>query len=137
MKLDGKLFLWGAFFYALVGAIYGIWTHQADGKVDWAGVLVLLFTALLALMVGFYFSFTSKRLGALPEDALEANPEDADPDYGFYSPHSWWPLAVGASVATIAFGWVFAAWLVLFGVAALMLSLVGFVFEYYRGDHAH
>jgi len=32
---------------------------------------------------------------------------------------------------------VFAAWLVLLGVVSLMLSLVGFVFEYYRGDFSH
>lgn len=59
--------------------------------------------------------FTAKRVGALPEDDLEADPEDADPDHGFFSPHSWWPLALGGSVAIIAYGWVFAAWVVALG----------------------
>lgn len=137
MKLDGKLFLWGMVFYAIVAVVYGLWTHAFYGHIDWAGVTVLVFTAFLAFLVGFYFSFTSRRLGSLPEDDPTADIEDADPDYGFYSPHSWMPLAVGASTAIVAFGFVFAAWLVAFGVAALLVSVWGFVFEYYRGDHAH
>ena len=102
-----------------------------------AAVVALAFTAFMAFLIGFYFMFTAKRVGALPEDDLEADPEDADPEYGFFSPHSWWPLALGASFAIIAYGWVFAAWVVAFGVASLLISLWGFVFEYYRGDHAH
>ena len=139
MKIDGKLFLWGAAFYVFVAVLYGWWTKIAspESEIEWAGFLALLFTAFLAVLVGFYLSFTAKRLGNLPEDDLEANVDDADPDYGFFSPHSWWPLAVGGSVAIVAFGWVFTAWLVAFGVASLLLSIVGFVFEYYRGDHAH
>ena len=137
MKLDGKLFLWGMVFYALMAVIYGVWTVVDDGKIDVIGVTVLAFTAFLSFLVGFYFIFTATRIGALPEDDLNADIEDADPDYGFFSPHSWWPLAVGASVSIVAFGWVFAAWLVAFGVGALLVSIWGFVFEYYRGDHAH
>ena len=63
--------------------------------------------------------------------------DEADIDYGFYSPHSWWPLPVAACAAIVCFGLVFAAWIVVAGAALLMLSLIGFVFEYYRGDHAH
>lgn len=137
MKLDGKLFLWGMLFYGVTAVVYGFWTVIDDGKIDWIGVIALAFTAFLSFLVGFYFTFTAKRIGSLPEDDLSAEIEDADPDYGFFSPHSWWPLAVGASVAIVAFGWVFTAWLVAFGVAALLVSVWGFVFEYYRGDHAH
>ncbi len=138
MKLDGKIFLYGMAFYALVAAIYGVVTAMfMPGGIDWIGVVALSFTAFMAFLIGFYFMFTSKRVGALPEDDLEADPEDADPEYGFFSPHSWWPLAMGASAAIIAYGWVFAAWAVAFGVATLLISLWGFVFEYYRGDHAH
>ncbi len=137
MKLDGKLFLWGMVFYGFVAVVYGWWTIADDGKIDWIGTIVLAFTAFLSFLVGFYFSFTARRIGSLPEDDGNAEIEQADPDYGFFSPHSWWPLAVGASVAIVAFGFVFAAWLVAFGVAAILFSVWGFVFEYYRGDHAH
>ncbi len=137
MKIDGKLFLWGALFYGFVAVLYGWWTFADDGMIDVIGVTVLAFTAFLAILVGFYFVFTAGRIGALPEDDGNADIEEADPDYGFYSPHSWWPLALGASIAIVAFGFVFAAWMVAFGVAALLFSAWGFVFEYYRGDHAH
>ncbi len=137
MKLDGRMFLWGCFFYALVGVVYGFWTKAVDGTIDWIGTTVLVFTALMAFLIGFYFNFTAKRIGNLPEDDLNADQDDADPDYGFFSPHSWWPMAVAGSVAIVAYGWVFAAWLVALGVVSLLLSVVGFVFEYYRGDHAH
>ncbi len=131
MKIDGRLFLWGCGFYALVAVIY--WYFS----VDWAGVTALAFTAFMAFLVGFYLTFTARRVGPQPEDDLDGDIEDADPDYGFFSPHSWWPMAVAGSAAIIGVGFVFAAWLVLLGVVSLMLSLVGFVFEYYRGDFSH
>ena len=138
MKLDGKIFLYGMAFYALVAVIYGVVTAlYMPGGIDWIGVVALAFTAFMAFLIGFYFMFTAKRVGALPEDDLEADPEDADPEYGFFSPHSWWPMAVAGSAAIVGVGLVFAAWLVLLGVVSLMLSLVGFVFEYYRGDFSH
>ncbi len=131
MKIDGRLFLWGCGFYALVAVIY--WYFS----VDWAGVTALAFTAFMAFLVGFYLTFTARRVGPQPEDDLDGDIEDADPDYGFFSPHSWWPMAVAGSAAIVGVGLVFAAWLVLLGVVSLMLSLVGFVFEYYRGDFSH
>ena len=131
MKIEGKLFLWGMVFYGVVTIVYGLWSS------DWAGTTALAFTAFMAFLVGFYLVFTAKRVGLQPEDDQEGNIEDADPDYGFFSPHSWWPLALAASAAMRVLGLVFAAWIVVLGVVALMLSLVGFMFEYYRGDHAH
>lgn len=138
MKVDGRLFLWGALFYGVVAVIYGLWTGLFDdGEIDWIGVTALVFTTLMALMVGFFMTFTASRLGPQPEDDPDADIEDADPDYGFFSPHSWWPLLLAGSIAIIAFGWVFAAWIVALGVASLLFSLWGFTFEYYRGPHAH
>ena len=40
------------------------------------------------------------------------------------------------STATIAVGFVFAIWIVILGVGLLMVALVGFFFEYYRGAWA-
>jgi len=137
MKVDGRLFLWGALFYAITGVIYGVWSYLANGWLEWIGTVALIFTAFMAVMVGFYMSFTSNRLGYQPEDEPDADPEDADPDYGFFSPHSWWPLVLASGVAMVAFGWVFAVWIILLGVATLMFGLWGLLFEYYRGDHAH
>jgi hypothetical protein len=44
---------------------------------------------------------------------------------------------VAFSAAIVALGVVFAMWLVVLGFFMLLASVVGFVFEYYRGVHAH
>ena len=80
MKIEGKLFLWGMVFYGVVTIVYGLWSS------DWAGTTALAFTAFMAFLVGFYLVFTAKRVGLQPEDDVEGNIEDADPDYGFSSP---------------------------------------------------
>ena len=41
-----------------------------------------------------------------------------------------------AATMVVAFGLIFAVWLLLLGIGLLMLTLVGFVFEYYRGPFA-
>jgi hypothetical protein len=36
----------------------------------------------------------------------------------------------------IALGFIFAAWLVVLGVSVLMIAVIGWLFEYYRGAFA-
>lgn len=131
MKVSGLLFNLGAVFFFVVGIVYGLWSR------DWAGTTVLLFTGFMTLLVGFYVTYTSKRLVDRPEDDRLAEQDEADPDYGFFSPQSWWPLPMGASCMLIVLGLVFATWLMLAGVVFLMISIIGLVFEYYRKDFAH
>ncbi len=131
MKVGGWLFAAGTVFFAVVTVVYGFWSR------DWAGTTFLAFTGLMTALVGFFALYTAKRLDNRPEDDHFANQEEADPDYGFFSPHSWWPLPMGASSMMIALGLIFATWLALAGVIFLMFSIVGLVFEYYRKDFAH
>ena len=58
-------------------------------------------------------------------------------ELGFFSPHSWWPLFVCLAVALSAVGLVIGWWLFLIGVFAIVMSMIGFVFEYYRGNFSH
>jgi hypothetical protein len=127
MKSGGLIYLAGAAFYFVVGAIYWVWTSEIVGTTG------LVLTGFLALLTGFYVTFTVRRLGAGPEDIETAEIADADPDYGFYSPGSWWPLPVAFSAAVIGLGLIFAVWLLLLGVVALFISLGGWMLEYYRG----
>jgi hypothetical protein len=46
-------------------------------------------------------------------------------------------LAVAVSAVIVVLGLIFAVWLIVLGVAALILGLIGFLFEYYRGEFAH
>ena len=88
-------------------------------------------------MIAFYLLFTGRQVDPRPEDALEADVVDYAGEYGFFSPTSWWPLPVGFFAALTGTGLIVGWWLFFLGVLGLMLSLVGFVFEYYRGEQAN
>ena len=130
MKIEGLLFAAGALFYAVVAAVY--WYLSRDE----IGTTALVMTGALAFLVAFYTLYTSRRVFPRPEDRDDARIDEADPEYGFYSPHSWWPLPVGFATMLIALGLIFAVWLVIFGVLVLLIGLVGWLFEYYRGAFA-
>lgn len=127
MKLAGKLFVGGSVFYVLVAGIYWIMSH------DEVGTVALFLTGMLSAMVGFYLIVTARRLPDQPEDLASGEIWEADPDYGFFSPHSWAPLMVGAAAATTFVGLAFAAWIVVAGAVLVVLSSGYWVFEYYQG----
>jgi cytochrome c oxidase subunit IV len=131
VKYAGILFGLGTVFFAIVTVVYGFFSR------DWVGTTALAFTGFMTLLIAFYTLYTAKRLDNRPEDDMQANQEEADPDYGFFSPHSWWPLPMGFSAMMVALGLIFASWLIIAGVVFLMISIIGLVFEYYRGDFAH
>ena len=131
MKIEGLLFAMGAVFYAVIAGIY--WYFSRDR----IGTTALALTGALAFLVAFYALYTSKRVYPRPEDRLDAEVEEADPEYGFFSPHSWWPLVLGFSTMVIVFGLIFAVWLIVLGVFVLFVALIGWMFEYYRGAFAH
>ncbi len=130
MKIEGGLFAGGAVFFVLVAGIY--WYLSGDP----IGTTALALCGGLAFLVGFYVLYTSKRVYPRPEDRLDAEIDEADPEYGFFSPHSWWPFFVGLCTFIVVLGLIFAVWLLVLGTALLVLSLVGWLFEYYRGDFA-
>ena len=131
MKIEGLLFALGSAFYLAIAAIYWYFSR------DVVGTTALALTGALAFLVAFYVLYTAKRVYPRPEDRLNGDIEEADPEYGFFSPHSWWPLAIGVSAAIIGVGLIFAVWIIVFGVFLLFMSLFGWMFEYYRGEFAH
>ena len=104
---------------------------------DPTGTTALALAVGLCLLTGFYIMFTGRRLPLRPEDDTEAEVSDGTGEIGFFSPHSWWPLFVGSAAAFTALGFCFGWWMVLIGFVALLLTSIGFVFEYYRGHFAH
>lgn len=132
MKIEGRLFAAGAIFYLLVTVVYGVMSR------DWTiGVPLLLFTGFLAVIVGYYVLYTAKRVYPRPEDRHDGEIDEADPEYGFFSPHSWWPLVLAFAAFIFVLGFVFANWLMVFGVVAVLFATAGWLFEYYVGVHAH
>ena len=131
MRVEGWIFAVGAIFYFLVSGAY--WFLSRDEF----GTTALVMTGALAFLVAFYMLYTAKRVYPRPEDRDDGEVDEADPEYGFFSPHSWWPLPVGIGAMATAFGLIFAVWLIVLGVAVLMLGVIGWLFEYYRREFAH
>ena len=128
MIVGGKLFAYGTALYVGLAIVY--WFMSGDV----VGTTVLVLTGGLAFLISFYVLFTAKRVGPLPEDNELALISDIDPDYGFFSPYSWWPFAIGLAVAIFVLGFVFARWMMVFGLFAIMMAIYGLIFEYYRGE---
>jgi hypothetical protein len=128
MIVGGKLFAYGTVVYVGIAIIY--WFMSGDV----VGTTALALTGGLAFLISFYVLFTAKRVGPLPEDNELALISDIDPDYGFFSPYSWWPFAIGLAVAIFVLGFVFARWMMVFGLFAIMMAIYGLIFEYYRGE---
>jgi hypothetical protein len=129
VKIQGKLFIWLSVFILAVAIVYGYWSKEP------AGTTALFLAFGLAIMIGFYLAFTARRVDAGAQDNKEADVADDAGEIGFFSPHSWQPLALGIGGAfafmSIAIGW----WLMYFSAPIILIGLFGWVFEYYRGEN--
>ena len=95
-------------------------------------------TTLLTLMVTIFLGFHAKRMDPRPEDRSDAEIADGAGELGFFPPYSWWPLWTAMALGTVVFGVAAAAWwLVIIGFVLGAIALVGWIYEYYRGEHAH
>lgn len=132
MRLESKIFLYGAPFFLVAGAVYGVWSGWEP--VGSAGILL---TAGLVGMIGGYLGFTAKRIDPRPEDDPEGEIAQGAGEQGVFSPWSWWPLAIAASSALCFLGLAVGWWVFLVGAVLSVIALVGWVFEFSRGQHAH
>lgn len=132
MKLEAKLFLYGVAFFIPVGLIYAAWSGREP-----VGMIGIPLVGGLVGMIGAYFALLSRRIDPRPEDDEHGEIEQGAGDQGVYAPWSWWPLVLGAAAALgfagLAIGW----WLTFIGAAVAVIGLVGWVFEFSRGQHAH
>ena len=130
MKIEGALFAMGTAFFLLLSGIY--WYFARDP----IGTTALVMSGALAFLVAFYLLYTSKRVFPRPEDRPDANIDEADPEYGFFSPHSWWPLPVAVAATGAGLGLIIGWWLTLIAVGALLISVLGFVLQYERPSNS-
>ena len=131
MRVTGWLFAVIAAFFGLIAAIYWFLAKEP------AGTAALVFTGGLGFLVAFYLLFTARRVEPLPEDDDEGDIAEGAGIQGFYSPHSWWPLPVGAGAAIIGLGLIFLMWwLIILGAVVTVVGVTGLLFEYYAGEFA-
>jgi hypothetical protein len=96
-------------------------------------------TGALSVLIAFYLGRIHRSQGGLelPEDRLDANIDDGDAEQGHFSPWSWWPVTLAAAAALVLLGLAIGVWISFIGAAILIVSVVGWVYEYYRGYFAH
>ena len=132
MKAEAWIFVVCSVFFVLVAPAY--WLIAKDPT----GTAALIMTALLTLLVTFYLGFHASRMEPRPEDRKDAEIADGAGELGFFPPYSWWPLWCAATLAVIVFGTALGAWwLLIIGGALGSVALCGWIFEYYKGVHAH
>jgi hypothetical protein len=126
----------GVFAFTMA-TIYGLWTSSTPNGIEWVGVIGLILGGLLGFMIAWYLWMTRRRLERDPSDDPLGDIDEIQGEYGFFSPHSWWPLPLAASAALAFLGLAIGWWMVILGGLFACLALVGWVFEYWRGAHAH
>jgi hypothetical protein len=131
VKAESWIIVSLAIFCALVAPIYWWITY------DWTGTTALVMTTLLCTLLGFYLIVVARQIAARPEDRLDGEIFEGAGEQGFFPPYSWWPLYCGLAFSAIVLGVVIGWWLFIIGAAIGLLTLIGWIYEYYRGVHAH
>lgn len=132
MKVEYRLFLLFVPFFLIAGAAYAV---LSDFEI--VGSLAIPLTGGLVAMIGAYLAVTSRRIDPRPEDDPEALIEEGAGDQGVFAPWSWWPLVCAVAAAVVFLGLAAGWWLVFIGAGIGVIALIGWVFEFSRGQHAH
>jgi hypothetical protein len=132
MKAEAWIFAITTIFFVLVAPAYWFVTG------DWTGTTALTMSALLTMMVTLYLGVHAARMQPRPEDRKDGEIADGAGELGFFPPYSWWPLWCAVTMGVCVYGVALGEWwLFIIGAAVGAITLSGWIFEYYRGEHAH
>lgn len=131
MKVEAWIFTILAIFCAIVTPVY--WVMSKDPT----GTAALILTFFLVLMIGLYLGLLSRRIDPRPEDQKLGEIAQGAGELGFFPPSSIWPLFCGLTMVLVALAPVFGWWLLIVGTMVAFVTVSGWIFEFYRGDHAH
>ena len=93
--------LLGVFAFTMA-TIYGLWTASTSIGIEWVGVIGLILGGLLGFMIAWYLWMTRRRLERDPSDDPLGDIDEIQGEYGFFSPHSWWPVMIALSASVTA-----------------------------------
>lgn len=132
LGIEAWLFIGLMGFFIPLSVIYGLWSQWEP-----IGTTALALLALMWALVGFFLMLQGRKVSPRPEDHPHANIEDHEGEVGHFAPYSWWPLVLGLAVGFVFLGIALGWWLVGIGFALAIIGLVGHLFEFSRGPHAH
>ncbi len=138
MRYTVKLFTFLGSFFVVMTVIYLFWTMSStpDG-VEPVGVVGLMLTGFFFFFIAGYVHVTERNLDPAPEDDLRGNIDQIQGEYGFFSPHSWMPLILAFAGALLFLGVAVGWWIFAIGVLVGVPALLGWTFEYFKGEHAN
>ena len=131
MKVEAWIFGALAIFFVLVTPVY--WIMSADPT----GTAALILCFFLVFMLFGYLALISRRMDPRPEDRKEGEIAEGAGELGFFPPSSKWPLFCALTFSLIILGPVFGWWLMIAGFGIGVVTCTGWLYEFYRGDHAH
>ncbi|HKS48984.1 MAG TPA: cytochrome c oxidase subunit 4 [Amycolatopsis sp.] len=137
MKVEARIFDLVTAFCFFIAIVYGVTTYYWSGYgVEPVGLVSLILTGGLALIAGSYMRFISRRIEPRPEDREDAEISDGAGEMGFFSPGSYWPIGMAASVATAGLAMAFFhIWLIVIAGVLILITVGGLVFEYHTGPN--
>lgn len=132
MRKESLLFLGGVVFFIPMAVIYGFWSGFEP-----VGTAAIALLGGLSGMIGVYFYLVSRRIDPRPEDNPDAMIDEGAGEQGVFSPWSWWPIVLGAAAALCFLGLAVGWWVFAIGAVLGVIGLLGWVYEFSRGQHAH
>jgi hypothetical protein len=152
MKVNSVLFWLLSVFFAILSIVYALWSmsdpiaaqftgpggfENVTGQPEWVGTIGLALSSILSVFLGFYLQRTMRdQGGVLPEDRMDADIDDGDAEQGHFSPWSWWPPVLALALALVFLGLAVGVWIAFIGAPIVLIALVGWNYEYYRGNFA-
>ncbi len=131
MRVEARIFEICTGFFFLSAVVYGLWAGEP------IGTTALTLTGGLSLIIGTYFHFVSRRVRVRPEDNADAEVSDGAGELGFFSPGSYWPVAIAFAASLAGLGLAYSLWWLLgLGAVAVLITVAGLVFEYHVGPSA-
>ena len=139
MRANTNLFwILGAFFW-LADAVYIVWSlfYSEHDRVEWVGAVAMGLSGVFSFFLAFYLGRThAAQGGEAPADLPDANIDDSDPEMGNFSPWSWWPFALAFALALVFLGFAVGTWVSFIGAPIVIVSVIGWYYEYYRNNFA-
>ncbi len=135
MKTNINLFVILSIFFGALAVVYSVWALIDTDRVEPVGTVSLALCSILAVFIAFYLWVSLRNQGGvLAEDRLDADIDDGDAEQGFFPPWSWWPVVLAGGAAIAFLGLSISFWIVAYAVPFALIGLVGWVYEYYRGN---
>ena len=139
MRANANLFWILGIFFLLGDVTYILWSlfFSEHAKVEWVGTIGMGLSGVFSFFLAFYLGRThAGQGGEIPSDLTDANIDDGDPEIGHFSPWSWWPFALAFALALMFLGLAVGVWIAFLGAPIAVVALLGWYYEYFRGNFA-